>query len=84
MWTDRQTDITKLAVAFRNFANASKNIDPAFLRDAQHKHMSHVVTEKQRHCIFSLPKVVVITRILSFFPYLEISPCSVCCVLSSG
>ena len=24
-WTDRQTDMTKLAVAFRNFANAPKN-----------------------------------------------------------
>jgi hypothetical protein len=25
--TDRQTDITKLTVAFRNFANAPKNIE---------------------------------------------------------
>jgi hypothetical protein len=25
MWTDGQTDITKLTVAFRNFANAPKN-----------------------------------------------------------
>jgi hypothetical protein len=24
MWTDRQTDMTKLVVAFRNFANAPK------------------------------------------------------------
>ena len=26
MRTDRQTDMTKLTVAFRNFANATKNI----------------------------------------------------------
>jgi hypothetical protein len=25
MWTDRQTDMTKLIIAFRNFANAPKN-----------------------------------------------------------
>jgi hypothetical protein len=25
MWTNRRTDMTKLIVAFRNFANASKN-----------------------------------------------------------
>jgi hypothetical protein len=25
MWTDRHTDMTKLIVAFRNFANAPKN-----------------------------------------------------------
>ena len=25
MWTDGQTDITKLIVAFQNFANATKN-----------------------------------------------------------
>ena len=29
MWTDRRTDLTKLIVAFRNFAKAPKNWDPS-------------------------------------------------------
>ena len=27
MWTDGQTDMTKLIVGFRNFANAPKNVN---------------------------------------------------------
>ena len=28
MWTDRQTDMTKLIIAFRNFANALIKLEP--------------------------------------------------------
>jgi hypothetical protein len=45
--TDRGTEVTKLVVAFCSFANASKNADPAFLRETEHKHINHRITEKE-------------------------------------
>ena len=44
---DRRRDMTKLVVAFHNFANASKNVDPAFLTDAKHKHGSPDYRERE-------------------------------------
>ena len=34
-WTDRQTDMTKLIIAFRNFVNASKNGYSSIFPDMQ-------------------------------------------------
>jgi hypothetical protein len=48
-----RTDMTKLIVAFHNFGNSSKNVDPAFLREALHKHVSHPIAEKEGHCKLS-------------------------------
>jgi hypothetical protein len=65
---DGRTYMTNLAVVFRSFPNASKNADSSILWEAKHAHMSYPITENEKHCKFSLPEVMVITRI--YFPNL--------------
>ena len=51
--TDRQTDMTKIRVAFANFANAPRNVTTALETSTRHKSSARLVTWQ---LLFSNPK----------------------------
>jgi hypothetical protein len=50
--TDRQTDMTKLIVAFRDFMNAPEKPLPGALKTPKHSHRVHLITAS--HCDLGL------------------------------
>jgi hypothetical protein len=51
--TDKRTDMTKLIVAFRNFANANKNVHWRHMRpDGDHKYLMQSYLDENDRCSF--------------------------------
>ena len=68
-WTDRETDMTKLTVAFRNFANAPKMRVPTLSVRLEQRRKGHSQPSHETVCVENdrIPSLYLIAAFLKLF-----------------